>query len=87
MHGHADYLRELGEKELMPTRKLHDSVDVKHDMDVRTGHFVQEIARCAKVGKFDLTALGAKGRGAIADLLLGSVALVSLRWPTCLSCS
>lgn len=70
----ADYLRELSEKELEPARKLLDSAGVRHDMEVRTGHVAQEIARCAKSGKFDLIALGAKGRGAIADLLLGSVA-------------
>ncbi len=70
----ADYLRELSEKELKPSRKLLDSAGVKHDMEVRTGHVAQEIVRCAKAGKFDLIALGAMGRGAIADLLLGSVA-------------
>jgi nucleotide-binding universal stress UspA family protein len=70
----ADYLRELSEKELKPARKLLDSAGIKHDMEVRTGHVAQEIVRCAKAGKFDLIALGAKGRGAIADLLLGSVA-------------
>lgn len=70
----ADYLRELSEKELKPARKLLESAGVKHDMEVRTGHVAQEIVRCAKAGKFDLIALGAKGRGAIADLLLGSVA-------------
>jgi nucleotide-binding universal stress UspA family protein len=70
----ADYLRELSEKEMRPARKLLDSAGVKHDMEVRTGHVAQEIVRCAKAGTFDLIALGAKGRGAIADLLLGSVA-------------
>jgi nucleotide-binding universal stress UspA family protein len=70
----ADYLRELSEQELKPARKLLDAAGVKHDMEVRTGHVAQEIVRCAKAGKFDLIALGAKGRGAIADLLLGSVA-------------
>ncbi len=70
----ADYLRELSEKELKPARKLLDAVGVKHDMEVRTGHVAQEIVKCAKVGKFDLIVLGAKGRSAIADLLLGSVA-------------
>ena len=70
----ADYLRDLSEKELKPARKLLDSAGVKHDMEVRTGHIAQEIVRCASAGKFDLIALGAKGRGAIADLLLGSVA-------------
>lgn len=70
----ADDLRELSEKELKPARKRLDSAGVKHDMEVRTSPVAQEIVRCAKAGKFDLIALGAKGRGAIADLLLGSVA-------------
>ena len=70
----ADYLRELSEKELKPAQKLIDSAGIKHDMEVCTGHVAQEIVRCAKTGKFDLIALGAKGRGAIADMLLGSVA-------------
>ncbi|MEP7102288.1 MAG: universal stress protein [Burkholderiales bacterium] len=59
---------------MKPARKLLDSAGVKHDMEVRTGHVAQEIVRCAKTGKFDLIALGSKGRNAIADLLLGSVA-------------
>ena len=70
----ADYLRERSEKEMKPACKLLDSAGVKHDMEVRTGHIAQEIVRCAKTGKFDLIALGSKGRNAIADLLLGSVA-------------
>jgi len=70
----ADYLRELSEKELKPARKLLDAAGIKHDMEVRTGHVAQEIVHCAKAGKFDLIALGAKGRGAVADLLLGSAA-------------
>ena len=70
----ADYLRELSEKELKPARKLLDAAGVKHDMEVRTGHVAQEIVDCAQASKFDLIALGSKGRGAIADLLIGSVA-------------
>jgi nucleotide-binding universal stress UspA family protein len=70
----ADYLRDLSEKDLKPARKLLDSQGIAHDMEVRTGHVAQEIVRCGQAGKFDLIALGAKGRGAIADLLLGSVA-------------
>ncbi len=70
----ADYLRELSEKELKPARKLLASAGVKHDMEVRTGHVAQEIVDCAKSGRFDLIVLGAKGRSAFADLLLGSVA-------------
>jgi len=70
----ADYLRELSEKELKPARKLLDSAGVKHNMVIRTGRVAQEIVACADEGKFDLIVMGAKGRSAIADLLLGSVA-------------
>ena len=70
----ADYLRELSENELKPARKLLDATGIKHDMELRTGHVAPEIVACAKAGKFDLIVLGAKGRSAISDLLLGSVA-------------
>jgi nucleotide-binding universal stress UspA family protein len=70
----ADYLRELSEKELKPARKLLDAAGVKHNMVIRTGRVAQEIVACANEGKFDLIVMGAKGRSAIADLLLGSVA-------------
>ncbi len=70
----ADYLRELSEKDLKPAQKLLDAAGLKHDMDIRTGHVAQEIVACAKAGKFDLLMLGAKGRNALTDLLLGSVA-------------
>jgi nucleotide-binding universal stress UspA family protein len=70
----ADYLREQSEKELKPARRLLDAAGVKHDMEIRTGHIAQQIVDCAKDGKYDLIVMGAKGRSAIADLLLGSVA-------------
>jgi nucleotide-binding universal stress UspA family protein len=69
-----DYLRETSEKELRTARKLLDAAGLKHDMAIRTGHVAQEIVAFAKAGRFDLIVLGAKGRGAVADLLLGSVA-------------
>ena len=70
----ADYLRELSDKEMKPARKVLDAAGVRHDMAIRTGHVPQEIVAFAKAGKYDLIVLGAKGRSAIADLLLGSVA-------------
>ncbi|MEO5691904.1 MAG: universal stress protein [Usitatibacter sp.] len=68
------YLRELSEKELRPAQKVLDAAGIKYTTEVRTGHVAQEIVQRAKAGKFDLIVLGAKGRSAIADLLLGSVA-------------
>ena len=70
----ADYLRELSDKELKPARKLLDLRGVKHDAEIRTGSVSQQIAECATKGRFDLIVMGAKGRGAFADLLVGSVA-------------
>ena len=70
----ADYLREISEKELKPARKLLNTAGIQHDMVERTGHVAKEILECAKNGKFDLVVLGSKGRGAIADMLIGSVA-------------
>ena len=68
-----DYLRELSDKDLSEARKLLDKAEVAHDMIIKTGHVAQEIMRTAKVGKFDLIVLGAKGRTGFGDLLLGSV--------------
>jgi nucleotide-binding universal stress UspA family protein len=70
----ADYLLELGEKDLEPARKLLEAANIQHDMVQRNGHAAQEIIDCAEEGKFDLIVMGSKGRGGVADLLMGSVA-------------
>ncbi|MBO9649467.1 MAG: universal stress protein [Variovorax sp.] len=70
----ADYLRELSEKELKPARKLLQADGIGYDIEIRTGHVAQEIVACAAKGKFDMIVLGSKGRSAVADLLIGSVA-------------
>ena len=69
----ADYLRELSDKDLQAARKLLDKAEVAHDMIIKTGHVATEIIQAAKTGKYDLVVLGAKGRSAFGDLLLGSV--------------
>ena len=69
-----DYLRELSEQDLADARKLLDKAGVTHDMIIRTGHVASEIADAAERGKFDLLVLGSKGRSALKDLLIGSIA-------------
>lgn len=69
-----DYLRDLSEKDMAEARKVLDKAGVRHDMIIRTGHVATEIADAAREGKFDLLVLGSKGRSALKDLVMGSVA-------------
>ncbi len=69
-----DYLRQLSEEDLAETRKILDEAAVRHDHIIRTGHVAAEIARAAEQGGFDIVVLGSKGRSALKDLLIGSVA-------------
>lgn len=69
-----DYLRDLSEKDLAEARRALDKAQIHHDMVIRTGHVASEIVAVGAAGKFDLIVLGAKGRSAIKDLLVGSVA-------------
>lgn len=69
-----DYLRDLSEKDMAEARKVLDKAGVRHDMIIRTGHIATEIAAAARDGKFDLLVLGSKGRSALKDLVMGSVA-------------
>ncbi len=70
----TDYLRELSDKDLAEARKALDKAGVRHDMIIRTGNIGVEIANAAGDGKFDLLVMGSKGRSALKDLLMGSVA-------------
>lgn len=69
-----DYLRELGQKDVEAGVRMLNEAGVTHDIELRTGHVAREIVRCADEGAFDLIIVGSQGRGAVADLLMGSVA-------------
>ena len=69
-----DYLRELSEKELRPATKALDAADIQHDCVIRTGNPASEIVALAGKGRFEMIVMGSKGRGALTDLLVGSVA-------------
>ncbi len=69
-----DYLREISEKELKPAQKILDAAGIKHNMIIKRGHVSKEILSTATKEKFDMIVMGAKGRGGVLDLLIGSVA-------------
>jgi len=69
-----DYLREISEKELKPAQKVLDAAGIKHSMIIKRGHVANENLETAKKEKFDMIVMGAKGRGSVMDLLIGSVA-------------
>ena len=69
-----EYLREISEQDLAAARKALDKAGVKHDMIIRTGHVANEISSAASRGKFDMIVMGSKGRSALRDLLIGSIA-------------
>ena len=69
-----DYLREISEKELKPAQKVLDAARVKHSMVIRRGHIAEEIIALANKDKVDMIVMGAKGRSALLDVLIGSVA-------------
>lgn len=69
-----DYLREVSEKELKSAQKVLDTARIKHNMVIKRGHIAEEILSLANKDKVDLIVLGAKGRGGLLDILIGSVA-------------
>lgn len=70
-----EYLREVSEKELKAAQKVLDAARVKHNMVIKRGHIADEVIALANKDKVDLIVLGAKGRGGLMDILIGSVAL------------
>jgi nucleotide-binding universal stress UspA family protein len=69
-----DYLREVSEKELKGAQKALDAAGVKHSMVIKRGNIANEIIAVANKEKFDLIAMGSKGRSGIVDAIMGSVA-------------
>ena len=69
-----DYLREQSDKDLKSAMKVLNDAGIKHDQMILIGKPAAEIVEAAQKGKYDLVVLGSKGRNAVSDLLLGSVA-------------
>lgn len=59
---------------LEPVRALLAGQGIAARYEHRIGHAAEEIASFAQNGKFDLLVMGSRGHGALATLVLGSVA-------------
>ena len=59
---------------LEPVRDLLARNGIEASFEHRVGHPAQEIASFAEKGRFDLVIMGSRGHGALAGLVLGSVA-------------
>lgn len=69
-----DYLRELSQTELAPAIERARNSQVAFEIKTGRGQPAQAIGEEAARGGYDLVFLGSKGRSAIGDLLIGSVA-------------
>jgi len=70
----GDFLREMSEKDLAPSRKVLDKAGISHDMAIRFGDIAEQILAEIKSSECDMIVLGSKGRGALKNLVVGSVA-------------
>lgn len=70
----GDFLRELSEKDLAPSRKALDKAGIAHDMAIRYGDITAQILEEIQSSGCDMIVLGSKGRGTVKNLLVGSVA-------------
>ncbi|WP_137860581.1 universal stress protein [Variovorax sp. 3P27G3] len=59
---------------LEPVRAMLDKSGIEARFEHRIGHPAAEIASLAQRGEFDLVIMGSRGHGALANLVLGSVA-------------
>jgi nucleotide-binding universal stress UspA family protein len=70
----SDFYAEESAKALQPAREALDRHGIAYAVDARVGEPAKEIVAVARDGHFDGIALGTHGEGALATLMLGSVA-------------
>lgn len=70
----SNYLRELSDKDLAPSRKLLDKAGVTHDMVIRFGDIADQILTEIQSSGCDIVVMGSKGRSTLKNVLVGSVA-------------
>ena len=68
------YYEEEGEKTLAAAKKLLAAAAIPYQAQVLVGDPAESIVKQCRKARCDLVALGAKGRSALGDMLLGSTA-------------
>jgi nucleotide-binding universal stress UspA family protein len=68
------YYADEAETVFKPVRNFLTRRGVKATEATRQGHAAEQIAKFADTGKFDLLVMGSHGHGALASLVVGSVA-------------
>lgn len=68
------YYREKGQECLAKARKLLDKAGIAHEDMILVGRPAETICEVAEDGKADLIYMGTRGMGALASMVVGSVA-------------
>lgn len=68
------YHRSEGEKALEAVRKMLDGAGIKYDYHISVGEAGEVIAHFCKERNIDHIVMGTRGAGAVASMLIGSVA-------------
>jgi len=69
-----DYCAEEAERTFKPIRAFFSKQGVDAQFEHRVGNAGEQVASLARKGKFDLVMMGSHGHGALARLVMGSVA-------------
>ena len=69
------YLREEGEKALVPSKEMLDTAGIRYTPHVLVGEIAQTIVEHAQKSSCEMIYMGTRGMSAIASMVLGSVAI------------